>query len=353
MRLVSLTFFRLCILLDRPKSKRVTRGPRMYALLFALGTMVCLVSGCATLPPELTSKLDNAAIPKHIELDDVPFFPQERYQCGPAALATVMSHAGKPTDPQTIGEHVYVPKREGSFQVELIAFARSKSLLVYTLEPVLIDLLTEVASGHSVLILQNLGFAWAPQWHYAVVVGYDLANETITLRSGTTRRLDMPLASFFATWHRAKSWAVVVVPSSDIPKTAVPKRFLRAAHALEVNGDIASARRAYDASTARWPDDASTWFLAGNAAFSQGALDTADYALRRATDLAPHTAIFWNNLAHVAAVRGCKSTALAAAQCASRLAPNDPTVRVTLTSLQSQSHQFVMEASCAELDCPR
>lgn len=327
----------------------------MYAHLFVLGTMACVLVGCATLPLELSSKINGTAIPKYVELEHVPFFPQERYQCGPAALATVMFHAGKPTDPQTIGEHVYVPKREGSFQVELIAFARSKSLLVYTLEPVLVDILTEVASGHSVLTLQNLGFSWAPQWHYAVVVGYDLANETITLRSGVTRRLEMPLATFFATWRRAKSWAVIVVPSYQIPKTAVPKRFLRAAHALEANGDITSARLAYDASTVRWPDDASTWFLAGNAAFSQGALDSADYALRRATELAPHTAIFWNNLAHVAAIRGCKNTALTAARCASQLAPNDATIRVTLTSIQSQSqtHQSVMEASCAEVDCPR
>ena len=311
-----------------------------------------LLVGCAALPPELSSEMDSAEIPKHIELDQVPFFPQERFQCGPAALATLLSYAGQPTDVQTISERVFVPKRVGSFQVELIAFERSKSLLVYVLEPVLVDVLTEVANGHPVLILQNLGFSWAPQWHYAVVVGYDLANATITLRSGVTRRLEMPFATFFATWRRAKSWGVVVVPPSQIPTTAGRERFLRVANGLEMSGDITSARSAYDASTVRWPNDASTWFLAGNAAFSQGSLDAADYALRRATELAPHTAIFWNNLAHVAAVRGCSDIALTAARCASQLAPNDTRIRDTLKSLQYQFHPFVMEARCAELVCP-
>jgi hypothetical protein len=33
--------------------------------------------------------------------------------------------------------------------------------------------LREVAAGNPVLVLQNLSFAWAPVWHYAVVMGYD------------------------------------------------------------------------------------------------------------------------------------------------------------------------------------
>lgn len=324
----------------------------MRARLFALGTILWLLVGCATLPPELISKIDNAAIPKRIELDYVPFFPQARYQCGPAALATVMSHAGQPTDPQTVGERVFVPNREGSFQVELIAFARSKSLLVYPLAPALVDLLSEIASGHSVLVLQNLGLSWAPQWHYAVAVGYDLPNATITLRSGVTRRLEMPLATFMATWRRAESWAVVVLPPSQIPTTAVRERFLRIANGLEMAGDITSARSAYEASTVRWPEDASTWFLAGNAAFTQGALDVADYAFRRATELAPHAAIFWNNLAHLAAARGCRNIALTAARCASQLAPNHTAIRDTLASLQSQFEKYAQETQCAELTCP-
>jgi hypothetical protein len=31
----------------------------------------------------------------------------------------------------------------------------------------------EVAAGHPVIVLQNLGLSWYPVWHYAVVVGYD------------------------------------------------------------------------------------------------------------------------------------------------------------------------------------
>ena len=31
------------------------------------------------------------------------------------------------------------------------------------------------AGALTLLVLQNLGLSWLPRWHYAVVVGYDLA----------------------------------------------------------------------------------------------------------------------------------------------------------------------------------
>ena len=35
-------------------------------------------------------------LPEHVELADVPFFPQEDYQCGPAALATSLANFAPP-----------------------------------------------------------------------------------------------------------------------------------------------------------------------------------------------------------------------------------------------------------------
>ncbi|EPU4601474.1 PA2778 family cysteine peptidase, partial [Pseudomonas aeruginosa] len=48
--------------------------------------LAALLGGCAQ-PPRLPP--ESAALPARVELRDVPFFPQEAYQCGPAALATM------------------------------------------------------------------------------------------------------------------------------------------------------------------------------------------------------------------------------------------------------------------------
>src|SRR3569623_1363896 len=123
-----------------------------------------------------------------VELDAVPFFPQERYQCGPAALATVLAWSGAAVTADQLVPQVYLPARQGSLQPELLAAARRYQRLPYVLEPDLAALLREVGAGHPVLVLQNLGLSWAPRWHNAVVVGYDLARDEVVLRSGAGRR---------------------------------------------------------------------------------------------------------------------------------------------------------------------
>lgn len=323
---------------------------RFVAAIVVLCGMSSLV-GCAMLPRELALELDAADIPGAAELANVPFFPQQRYQCGPAALATLVSFTGRSADPAVLAEQVFVPARSGSFQLELIAAARATSLLVYPLAPSLVDLLREVAQGNPVLVLQNLGLKWLPQWHYAVLIGYDLDKAVVILRSGVTSRLELPLPTFLATWHRAGSWAIVALPPSSIPATASPERYFQAANALERVGDWEGARIAYDAATLRWPNDSKVWFLAGNSAYALGDAVGAERALRRATELAPYVPLFWNNLAYAVEARGCGRLASVAAACALRLAPEVAAIQDTHQKLRFLTSAD--DARCADLACPR
>ena len=50
--------------------------------------LVC--AACAPIPEDV-SELPESSF---IELDQTPFFPQEKYQCGPAALTTVLAMSG-------------------------------------------------------------------------------------------------------------------------------------------------------------------------------------------------------------------------------------------------------------------
>ena len=45
------------------------------------------------------------------ELADVPFFAKEDYQCGPAALATVLAHNGVDVTPDRLASRLFVPER--------------------------------------------------------------------------------------------------------------------------------------------------------------------------------------------------------------------------------------------------
>ncbi len=57
------------------------------ARLIAGALFIVLLSGCALIVPQTAALRDTwpTDIPDRVELDDVPFFPQSDYQCGPAA----------------------------------------------------------------------------------------------------------------------------------------------------------------------------------------------------------------------------------------------------------------------------
>jgi len=285
------------------------RTPAVAGVLFFLS----LLAGCAS--PQVRTLLEQppAALPPQAELAAVPFFPQQDYQCGPAALAMALTHAGVPVLPEALVSQVYLPAREGSLQAEMLAATRRHGLMAYPLAPQLQDLLLEVAAGNPVIVLQNLSLAFAPIWHYAVVVGYDREREEIILRSGTTRRLTMTLSTFERTWARSKHWAMVVLQPDQLAATAAEAGHVAAAAALE-RSSPAAAQRAYTSALARWPANLIARLGLGNVAYSQGKLVEAKAAYHEATLEHPQSGDAWNNLAQVRFELGRRSEALAAAQ---------------------------------------
>lgn len=294
-----------------------------------------LLAGCAAPQTAALREARPADLPARAELTSVPFYPQERYQCGPAALATALVHAGVETSAERLVPLVYLPARQGSLQAEMLAATRRHGLIAYPLAPRIEDVLREVAAGTPVVVLQNLALDPWPRWHYAVVVGYDQSREEIVLRSGTTRRLVMTWSAFERTWARSRHWAMVAVPPDRLPATAEEERYVAAALALE-GVDPSAAHRAYATALERWPRNLAARIGLGNTAYAQGDLIAAEAAYRQATRDHPQSADAWNNLAQALVELGRKSEALAAAQRAVALGgPRLPRYRATLQAIDS------------------
>src|SRR5207237_1128123 len=157
---------RVVVLAALSALRRMTQNARSLAGVFMLAAAA--LGGCASIVPQTATLRTSLAPELHnrVELADVPFFAQDEYQCGPAAL----------------------------------------------------DMLTEISAGNPVIILQNLGFS--ESWHYAVAIGYDYYWGKLYLRSGTTRRQVMAFTVNEIVWMRSGYWAMVALPPDRIAATA-------------------------------------------------------------------------------------------------------------------------------------
>ena len=245
---------------------------------------------------------------------EVPYQPQEDYQCGPAALAMALEYDGEKVTPQELRPQVYVPGREGSLTPELTAAARRHGRIAYVLPADEPSLLREVGQGRPVVVLLNLAFNWWPRWHYAVVIGYDQAAREVILHSGPEREQHLPLVVFDRLWARGGRWGLLVLPPGQLPAAATEGRWLAAALDLERTAGVAVAAPAYQAATRRWPEDITAWIGVGNAAYLGHDLPAAESAYRHAWQLAPASATAANNLAQTLADLGKLDEALPLAQ---------------------------------------
>ena len=218
-----------------------------------------LLSGCSAVPTAPGTSTVTVSIQ---ELSEVPFYPQEAYQCGPAALAEVLTYSGIARSPDDLVAAVYVPGLRGSLQTEMIAATRAQGRLVYPLQTPE-EIQAQLRNGSPVLVFQNLGLPQYPRWHYAVVIGWNPGREVI-LRSGTTRRLVLNETTFLRTWQWGGQWAQVILPPDRLPARPEPTRYLSSARQLESIGQTAAALSAYQAAARQWPDQDLAWLAWSN-----------------------------------------------------------------------------------------
>jgi tetratricopeptide (TPR) repeat protein len=276
------------------------------------GVFVCawLLTGCAALFPQTASLRDGLpeGLPQQVELKSVPFFPQDEYQCGPAALATTLAATGVKVTPTELVPQVYLPERKGSLQVEMLAAARRHGRVSYLLAPRFEDLLRELAAGNPVIVLQDQ--APLGSWHYAVAVGYDYEEGDLILRSGETERQILSFPAHEFMWRRSGYWAMVAMPPDQIPASAEEGRWLSAIAALERAGGTSAARVAYESFLKRWPDNAGAAIGLANTHHAAGDFAAAETVLREAAQRAPDSVIVLNNLAQTLSDQGRHEEAL-------------------------------------------
>jgi len=221
--------------------------------------------------------------------------------------------SGIQIDPDALTPEVYTPSRKGSLQPAMVAAARRHGRVAYEIAGAN-ALLKEIAAGHPVIVLQNLGLSWIPVWHYAVVIGYDLNEGVIILHSGITNQKKTSLKAFESTWARSRYWGLAILPPYRLPASADESAYVSAVVGLEKARQWQAAAEGYKTALNQWPQSFPAHIGLSNSLYAQGDLKSAEKVLGKTTNLFPNKGAAFNNLAQVLWEQGKKQAAKKAAR---------------------------------------
>lgn len=256
-----------------------------------------LFYGCASSTPQANQLLDDfKELPAKAKIDNVPFYLQTEGHCGPATLAMVLNRAGIDAQMEGLAASAFSPESNGTYQLDMISAVRRNQALALPLKN-MPDLFQEIANGNPVIVFENLGLEWLPQWHYAVVFGYDLNKEVVHMHSGAEKDKVWDIRKFERSWKLGDYWGLVVLPPGELSKTASKKEHLRAAAALEKLGFLEEAQKSYAAMSKKWENDPLPLMGLGNVAFLKDDFKAAEIFYKKAKKLNPDLPFARRNLA--------------------------------------------------------
>jgi len=180
--------------------------------LFLLGAFTALIlalSGCgATSFETISSGLESQG---HY-IEGIPFVKQTEYDCGPAALASVLSFRGKTADLERITASVYLPQLRGTLPMDLERYAKDQGFTTASSAGTAAALKTAVKNNIPVICLLDLGFWLYRQPHFVTVIGFDDRNDLFIMHDGATPNRTMAYEDFEKKWSRAGNWMIVITP---------------------------------------------------------------------------------------------------------------------------------------------
>jgi hypothetical protein len=257
---------------------------------------LCL-SGCVTPARQTEALLKNRPLVENFkQIEKVPFINQSAGQCGPATLTMAMNWAGKMISVDELSPQVFTPGMKGSLQADMISASRRNGLMAVPIEG-LTSLIQEINVGHPVIIFENLSLSWFPQWHYAIVFGYDLNKEELIMHSGPHAFKHWAMDHFERSWMLGDYWGLVVLPAGEISATADELANSVAAAGLEQAGQKEAAEKSYAKILEKWPNSLTSLIGSANLAYAKNNSTQAVHFLKQASEFYPTSSIVWHNLA--------------------------------------------------------
>ena len=169
---------------------------KVHALLLTF----CFFYSCS-------ASIDISKYKNHI-IENVPFYAQETYQCGPASLAGVMNYRGVNVSPDEIAKEIYSESARGTLNIDMIIYPQKKGLEADQYSGGMDDIRKNIDAGYPLIVLVDYGFSVYQVNHFMVVIGYNEAG--VIVNSGKNESKFIPEEDFIKSWERTKFWTLLI-----------------------------------------------------------------------------------------------------------------------------------------------
>lgn len=180
----------------RTNSKRIIKS--FFSPSSFIFTLLAFLCSCATF--QGTNR-------DHI-IENVPFYPQTAYQCGPASLVGVLNYWGVKVSPDEIAEEIYSSSARGTLDIDMVLYARRKGLNATQYEGNIEDVRKHIDSRHPIIVLVGYGFSLIQKNHFMVVIGY--SDYGVIVNSGKDNEKFISEKDFLKSWDKTKFWTLLI-----------------------------------------------------------------------------------------------------------------------------------------------
>jgi ABC-type bacteriocin/lantibiotic exporter with double-glycine peptidase domain len=142
------------------------------------------------------------------KIENLPFYPQESYQCGPAALSGVLNYWGVAVTPDEVAGNIFSSSARGTLTIDMVLYAQQKGLSVEQFKGSLDNLRQNIDAGFPVIVLVDNGGAFYQLNHFMVVIGYNKYG--ILANSGKDKEKFIPEKDFLKSWEKTNFWTLLI-----------------------------------------------------------------------------------------------------------------------------------------------
>lgn len=146
-------------------------------------------------------------------IEDVPFFAQEDYQCGPSALAGVLNYWGVKVTPEEISKEIFSKTARGTLNIDMLLYAQKKGLNAVQYNGSLSDLKENIDSGFPVIVMVDLGISFFKANHFMAVTGYN--EKGVIVNSGREKDKFLYEKDFLNAWVKTGYWTLLIKPNKS------------------------------------------------------------------------------------------------------------------------------------------